>query len=168
MEILIFSILAVIAVVCSILVISQKSAVASALFLIATMVSLAILFLMLNASFLAAIQIIVYAGAIMVLFLFVIMLLNLRRDEFGPEKRKAQRFFAILFVFLLLIGIATIIEVGVFSFKSAKDVSEASVPAGVEPLAQLLFTKYLLPFELASILLLVAIVGAIVMAKRRL
>ena len=168
MEILIFSILAVVAVVCSILVISQKSAVASALFLIATMVSLAILFLMLNAPFLAAIQIIVYAGAIMVLFLFVIMLLNLRRDEFGPEKRKAQRFFAILFVFLLLIGIATIIEVGVFGFKSTEVVSEATAPAGVEPLAQLLFTKYLLPFELASILLLVAIVGAIVMAKRRL
>ena len=168
MEILIFSILAVVAVVCSILVISQKSAVASALFLIATMVSLAILFLMLNAPFLAAIQIIVYAGAIMVLFLFVIMLLNLRRDEFGPEKRKAQRFFAILFVFLLLIGMVTIIEMGVFGFKPAEVVSEATAPAGVEPLAQLLFTKYLLPFELASVLLLVAIVGAIVMAKRRL
>ncbi len=168
MEILIFSILAVVAVVCSILVISQKSAVASALFLIATMVSLAILFLTLNAPFLAAIQIIVYAGAIMVLFLFVIMLLNLRRDEFGPEKRKAQRFFAILFVFLLLIGIATVIEVGVLGLKSAEDVSETVAPAGVEPLAQLLFTKYLFPFELASVLLLVAIVGAVVMAKRRL
>ena len=168
MELLIFSILAVVTVVCSIMVISQKSPVASALFLIATMVSLAILFLMLDAAFLATIQIIVYAGAIMVLFLFVIMLLNLRRDEFGPEKRKAQRFFAILFVFLLLIGIVTVIEVGVFSFKPAEAVTEATTPAGVEPLAQLLFTKYLLPFELASILLLVAIVGAVVMAKRRL
>jgi len=132
------------------------------------MVSIAILFLLLNAAFLATIQIIVYAGAIMVLFIFVIMLLNLRRDEFGPERRKAQRFFAILFVFLLLIGIATVIEVGVFGFRSAETVSGATIPAGVEPLAQLLFTKYLLPFELASILLLVAIVGAIVMAKRRL
>ena len=168
MEILIFSILALIAVVCSVMVISQRSAVASALFLIATMVSLAILFLMLNAPFLAAIQIIVYAGAIMVLFLFVIMLLNLRRDEFGPEKRKAQRFFAILFVFLLLIGMVTIIEVGAFGLKSTEDVSEATIPAGVEPLAHLLFTKYLFPFELASVLLLIAIVGAIVMAKRRL
>ena len=168
MELLIFSILALVAVVCSILVISQRSPVASALFLIATMVSLAILFLMLNAAFLATIQIIVYAGAIMVLFLFVIMLLNLRRDEFGPEKRKAQRFFAILFGFLLLIGIATVIEVGVFGVKPAETVSEVTTPAGVEPLAQLLFTKYLLPFELASILLLVAIVGAVVMAKRRL
>jgi NADH-quinone oxidoreductase subunit J len=168
MEILIFAILAVIAVVCSILVISQRSAVGSALFLIATMLSIAILFLLLNAPFLAAIQIIVYAGAIMVLFIFVIMLLNLRRDEFGPERRKAQRFFAILFVFLLLIGLATIIQVGAFGFKSAEEVSDVTTPAGVEPLAQLLFTKYLFPFELASILLLVAIVGAVVMAKRRL
>jgi len=168
MELLIFSILGVVVIVCSILVISQKSPVASALFLIATMVSLAILFLMLNAPFLAAIQIIVYAGAIMVLFLFVIMLLNLRRDEFGPEKRKAQRFFAILFVFLFLIGMATIIEVGMFGLKSTGDLSEATVPAGVEPLARLLFTEYLFPFELASVLLLVAIVGAIVMAKRKL
>ena len=168
MEILIFAILAVIAVVCAIMVISQKSAVASALFLIATMLSIAILFLLLNAPFLAAIQIIVYAGAIMVLFIFVIMLLNLRRDEFGPERRKAQRFFAILFVFLLLIGLATIIQVGGFGLKSAEEVSDVTTPAGVEPLAQLLFTKYLLPFELASILLLVAIVGAVVMAKRRL
>jgi NADH-quinone oxidoreductase subunit J len=110
----------------------------------------------------------VYAGAIMVLFIFVIMLLNLRRDEFGPERRKAQRFFAILFVFLLLIGLATIIQVGAFGFKSAEEVSDVTTPAGVEPLAQLLFTKYLFPFELASILLLVAIVGAVVMAKRRL
>jgi NADH-quinone oxidoreductase subunit J len=168
MEILIFIILATVAVSCSIMVISQRSAVSSAIFLIATMITLALLFLLLNSPFLAAVQVIVYAGAIMVLFLFVIMLLNLRRDEFGPEKRKAQRFFGILFVFLLLIGIATIIEWGMSGSESAQTVSMYTAPAGVEPLAQLLFTKYLLPFELASILLLVAIIGAIVMAKRRL
>ena len=168
MEIVIFIILATVAVSCSIMVISQRSAVSSALFLIATMVTLALLFLMLNSPFLAAVQIIVYAGAIMVLFIFVIMLLNLRRDEFGPEKRRAQRFFAILFVFLLLIGIATVIELGVPDPGSAQEISEAATPAGVEPLARLLFTKYLFAFELASILLLVAIVGAVVMAKKRL
>jgi len=168
MEILIFTILALVALTCSILVISQKSAVSSALFLIATMVSIAILFLLLNAPFLAAIQVIVYAGAIMVLFIFVIMLLNLRRDEFGAEKRKAQRFFAILLVFLLLTGLATIIELGSLGLRSTGEISQPLAPAGPEPLAQLLFTKYLFPFELASILLLVAIVGAVVMAKRRL
>lgn len=168
MEIVIFIILASVAVSCSIMVISQRSAVSSAIFLIVTMVTLALLFLLLNSPFLAAVQVIIYAGAIMVLFLFVIMLLNLRRDEFGPEKRKAQRFFGILFVFLLLIGIATVIEWGMSGSEPVQTVSASTAPAGVEPLAQLLFTKYLLPFELASILLLVAIIGAIVMAKRRL
>lgn len=168
MELVIFIILALITVSCSVMVISQRSAVSSALFLIATMVTLAILFLMLNSPFLAAIQIIVYAGAIMVLFLFVIMLLNLRKDEFGQEKRRAQRFFGILFTFLLLIGIATIIELGFTGEQPTGEIAEAMAPAGVEPLAHTLYTKYLFPFELASILLLVAIVGAIVMAKRRL
>jgi NADH-quinone oxidoreductase subunit J len=168
MEYVIFSIMAIAATVCAILVISHRNPVASALFLIATMVSLAILFLALNAPFLAAIQIIVYAGAIMVLFLFVIMLLNLRRDELGPERRRAQRFFGILFGFLLLILIATAVEVGVSAFEHPVITAEKPAPAGVENLAEVLFTEYLFPFELASILLLVAIVGAIVMAKRKL
>ena len=168
MEIVVFSIMAIVATVCAILVISHRNPVASALFLIATMVSLAILFLALNAPFLAAIQIIVYAGAIMVLFLFVIMLLNLRRDEFGPERRRAQRFFGILFGFLLLILMATAVDVGLSGLERHEVEAESLVPAGVESLAEVLFTKYLFPFELASILLLVAIVGAVVMAKRRL
>ena len=168
MEFVIFVIMALVSVVCAIFVISHRNPVASALFLIATMVSLAILFLTLNAPFLAAIQIILYAGAIMVLFLFVIMLLNLRKDEFGPERRKAQRFFAILFGFLFLILIATAIDVGLSTLKHPGVPTERLAPAGVEPLAELLFTKYLFPFELASVLILVAIVGAIVMAKRKL
>lgn len=168
MEIVVFAITSVVATICAILVISHRNPVASALFLIATMVSLAILFLVLNAPFLALIQIIVYAGAIMVLFLFVIMLLNLRRDEFGPERKKAQRFFAILFGFLFLILIVTAIDVGLSTVGTPKVSTIKLAPAGVEPLAELLFTKYLFPFELASVLLLVAIVGAIVMAKRKL
>jgi NADH-quinone oxidoreductase subunit J len=168
MEIVVFSLMALVATVCAIFVISHRNPVVSALFLIATMVSLAILFLTLNAPFLAAIQIIVYAGAIMVLFLFVIMLLNLRRDEFGPERRRAQRFFAILFGFLFLILIATAIDVGLSTIGHSEVPAKEFAPAGVEPLAELLFTKYLFPFELASVLLLVAIVGAIVMAKRKL
>ena len=98
----------------------------------------------------------------------IALLLNLRKDEFGAERRKAQRFFAILLVFLLLTGLATIIELGTLGLTSTGEISQPSAPAGPEPLAQLLYTKYLFPFELASILLLVAIVGAVVMAKRRL
>jgi len=168
MEFVIFFIMALVSTICAILVISNRNPVVSALFLIATMVSLAILFLALNAPFLAVIQIIVYAGAIMVLFLFVIMLLNLRKDEFGPERRRAQRFFAIFFGFLFLILIATSINVGLSSLGHPEVSTTKLTPAGVEPLAELLFTKYLFPFELTSVLLLVAIVGAIVMAKRKL
>jgi NADH-quinone oxidoreductase subunit J len=167
-EILIFAIVALIAVICSFLVIVSRNPINSALSLIATMISLAILFLLLNAPFLATIQVIVYAGAIMVLFLFVIMLLNLSKDEFGLDRKRAQRLFAILFCFLLLIGITTVLSAGKFGSGTGESVSGIATPAGVEPLARLLFTKYLLPFELASVLLLVAIVGAIVMAKRRL
>jgi NADH-quinone oxidoreductase subunit J len=167
MEILIFAIVALIAVICSFMVIVSRNPINSALSLIATMIGIAILFLLLNAPFLATIQGIVYAGAIMVLFLFVIMLLNLSKDEFGLDRKRAQRLFAILFCFLLLIGITTVLSAGKFGSASSESAS-GMAPAGVEPLAQLLFTKYLLPFELASVLLLVAIVGAIVMAKRRL
>jgi NADH-quinone oxidoreductase subunit J len=168
MEIVVFAIISVVVTVCAIFVISHRNPVSSALFLIATMVSLAILFLTLNAPFLAAIQIIVYAGAIMVLFLFVIMLLNLRKDEFGPERKRAQRFFAILFGFLFLILIATAINVGLSTLGHPGTPTTKLAPAGVEMLAELLFTKYLFPFELASVLLLVAIVGAVVMAKKKL
>jgi NADH-quinone oxidoreductase subunit J len=168
MEFVIFFIMAIVSTVCAIFVISHRNPVSSALFLIATMVSLAILYLALNAPFLAVIQIIVYAGAIMVLFLFVIMLLNLRKDEFGPERRKAQRFFAILFSFLFLILVATAIDVGLSTVGQPEASTMKFAPAGVEMLAELLFTKYLFPFELASVLLLVAIVGAVVMAKRKL
>jgi NADH-quinone oxidoreductase subunit J len=168
MEFVIFFIMAIVATVCAIFVISHRNPVSSALFLIATMVSLAILFLTLNAPFLAAIQIIVYAGAVMVLFLFVIMLLNLRKDEFGPERKRAQRFFAILFGFLFLILIATTINVGLSTLGHPEAPTTKLAPAGVEMLAELLFTKYLFPFELASVLLLVAIVGAVVMAKKKL
>jgi NADH-quinone oxidoreductase subunit J len=168
MEIVVFAIISIVATVCAIFVISHRNPVSSALFLIATMVSLAILFLTLNAPFLAVIQIIVYAGAIMVLFLFVIMLLNLRKDEFGPERKRAQRFFAILFGFLFLILIATAINVGLSTLGHPEALTTKVAPAGVEMLAELLFTKYLFPFELASVLLLVAIVGAVVMAKKKL
>jgi NADH-quinone oxidoreductase subunit J len=168
MELVIFFIMAIVSPVCAIFVISHRNPVSSALFLIATMVSLAILFLTLNAPFLAVIQIIVYAGAIMVLFLFVIMLLNLRKDEFGPERKRAQRFFAIFFCFLFLILLATAINVGLSTIGQPETPATKLAPAGIEPLAELLFTQYLFPFELASVLLLVAIIGAIVMAKKRL
>jgi len=167
MELLAFFIVAVILVVASILVIMQRNPVFSALFLIAALCAQAILYLFLNATFLAVIQIIVYAGAIMVLFLFVIMLLNLRRDEFGPERRKAQRSFGILLAVLLLVELGLVIKIGL-SKTPSEQMSVNPDFGGVHLVGRYLFTDYLFPFELTSVLLLVAMVGAIVLAKRKL
>lgn len=167
MEFLIFLITAIVLVVTAVLVIVQRNPVASALFLIAALCAQAVLYLLLKAPFLAVIQIIVYAGAIMVLFLFVIMLLNLRRDEFGPERRKLQKFFGILFAVILFIEIGTLVKLSLTGLPSA---SKGLDPAfgDAHAVGKLLFTDYLFPFEVTSVLLLVAIVGAIVMAKRKL
>jgi NADH-quinone oxidoreductase subunit J len=165
MELAIFLILAIILVIASILVIAQRNPVASALFLILALVTQAFLYILLRATFLAIIQIIVYAGAIMVLFLFVIMLLNLRKDEFGREKKRAQRFFAILFGVLLLIEIGVAVKLSITGLPQT--------PVGLSPefgnaysIGKALFTDYLFPFEVTSVLLLVAMVGAIVLTKK--
>jgi NADH-quinone oxidoreductase subunit J len=140
------------------------------------MCSLAGLFVVLGAVFLAALQIIVYAGAIMVLFLFVIMLLNLRRDEFGPDTHMIQKYLG--FVLVLVIMIQGVIVVG-WAMKdysvTAPEISGGSLPvdsiaadySGATWVAQTLFNKYAYPFEVTSILLLAAIIGAVVIARKR-
>ena len=168
MELILFFVIAVISVVSAFLVVTQRNVFYSALFLILTLCGVAILYLLLNAPFLAAIQIIVYAGAIMVLFLFVIMLLNLKKDEFGRDRRRIQKSLGILFAILLLVEVAVAIKIGIsrsFLGDVASSLKEGF--GGPHLLGELLFTKYLLPFELTSILLLVAIIGAIVLAKKR-
>lgn len=165
MEMFFFIILGLIAVVSALAVILQRNPVYSALALIVTLGSIAALFILLKAFFLAFVQVIVYAGAIMVLFIFVIMLLNLRKDEFGPEKRKFQRLFALIFSVFFLIELFIIVRYGVF----VKPGEALSLPADFgspQALGRLLFTDYLLPFEIASILLLIAMVGAIFLARR--
>jgi len=165
MEMLFFIILGLIAVVSALTVILQRNPVYSALALIVTLGSIAALFILLKAFFLAFVQVIVYAGAIMVLFIFVIMLLNLRKDEFGPEKRKFQRLFALIFSAFFLIELFIIVRYAVF----VKPGEALSIPEDFgtpQALGRLLFTDYLLPFEIASILLLIAMVGAIFLARR--
>ena len=167
MELVFFLITAIVLLITAILVVVQRNPVASALFLIAALCAQAILYLLLKAPFLAVIQIIVYAGAIMVLFLFVIMLLNLRKDEFGPEKRKVQRFFGILFAVILFIEIGALVKLSITGLPQTSGITNSDF-GSVHQVGQLLFTDYLFPFEVTSVLLLVAIVGAIVMAKRKL
>lgn len=167
MTLAIFLILALVSILSSLLVITQKNSVISALYLIVTLGSQAVLYFLLGATFIGVLQIIVYAGAIMVLFLFVIMLLNLKRDEFGPDKKKGQRVLAFLFTLFLAIEILAALKIGF---------SDSRVPAGgvlnlasgsPTEVARSLFIDYLYPFEIVSILLLVAILGVVVLVKKR-
>ena len=167
LETALFVILAVFTVVTAVLVIVQRNPVTSAIFLILTFFSLAGIYLLLHAEFIAAVQVIVYAGAIMVLFLFVIMLLNLEK-----EKRLVARHRLMKGVGILL-GVALLLQVGVVFQRVLLEGAQGKFPpekvaalGNTQVVAQLLFTDYLLPFEITSVLLLVAIIGAIVLAKR--
>lgn len=160
---ILFAIMALVIVVTSIGVVAVRNPVRSALNLVANFFALAVLYLFLYAQFVAAVQIIVYAGAIMVLFLFTIMLLNLGSPadlaERGEIKRPLTWGLAVLFVIVLAGGV--FMRLGV-----AKPASEEI--GTVQSVGKFLFTDWVYPFELTSILLLIAIVGAIMMAKRRL
>jgi len=160
----IFFACALVTVVCALLVIVQKNPVSSVIFLIMAFFAQAILYVQLSALFVAVLQIIVYTGAILVLFLFVIMLLNLRRDEFGPDRWPLQRW--VVRVFGIVLGIEFIIVIA----RGVNELKVAATPStdfgSVENVAAVLFTDYVFAFELTSILLIVALVGAVVLAKR--
>ena len=180
MSLIIFFILAIIAVAAAVMVISTKSPVSSALFLVLVMCSLAGLFVLLGAIFLAAMQVIVYAGAIMVLFLFVIMLLNLRRDELGHDPHRIQKYLGYALVAILLIQGIVIVSWAMKDYSSGlKTIPEAAATGIIDStkvidyssayqVAQTLFTRYAYPFEITSILLLAAIIGAVVIARKKL
>jgi len=150
----------------AILTITRRNAVHSAISLIVSLLGVAGLYLLQNAEFLFAVQIVLYVGGIMVLFLFVIMLVNL--DQMAKE-RQFNRGWLIALVTVAAVGA----EIGYFfyrgqgSFKLAAVQPPPVVQGNTEALADVLFSQYLLPFEVASILLLVAIVGSVVMAKKR-
>jgi len=150
---------------CSLMVILHRSPVTSALFLVLAFCSLAGLYLLLQAEFLAMVQVIVYAGAIMVLFLFVIMYLNLKRDvEDGIP-------FALRRAAGWLLGALLLVEgVLVLSRRWAPGASAGPPPPAIgnsAAIGEVLYTRYLFPFELTSILLLVAMVGAVVIGRGR-
>ncbi|MFH2047893.1 MAG: NADH-quinone oxidoreductase subunit J [bacterium] len=166
---IIFIISAVVAVFGATMMISQRNPVASVLYMIVSLVAQAVLYLQLNALFMGAVLIIVYAGAILVLFLFVIMLLNLRGKELDDSvKEPISRITKYIISILFIIEMVFVIRSGfVSSGMDGGFVTTTTDSFGsVEAVAELLFTRYLYPFELTSILLLAAIVGAVVMAKK--
>jgi NADH-quinone oxidoreductase subunit J len=163
MDVILFLIFALIAVVCAINVVVQTHPISSALSLIGVMGSLAILYLLLGAEFIAAAQVIVYAGAIMVLFVFVIMLLNA-----GAESKKGRSFMVQLLGVPLLVSFLGLLAWYVQRmFPAGSGVKFGGFKDG-NPLAigRSLFTTYLLPFEITSVLVLIAILVAVVLARK--
>jgi len=157
---ILFFVFTAFALICGIMILVSRNPVNSAMFLVLTIASLAGLFMLLEAFFLAAIQILVYAGAVMVLFLFVIMLLDLKAEE----RRRIK-------IFGLASGVIAVSAIAAIFFKCLKatplDATRApNFQAGTIELGQKLFSQYLLPFEIVSILLLVAMVGVILLSKK--
>ena len=161
----IFYILAALTLVCGFLTVANpfsRNPVTSAMFLVLTMGALAGLFVLLHAFFIAAIQILVYAGAVMVLFLFVIMLLDLKEEE-----RRRFNKFGIGAGVIAVGGIAAILMKTVW-FSGVGANKTPAIEGGTVALGRELFTNYLLPFEIVSVLLLVAMVGVILLSRKEL
>lgn len=163
MDVILFLAFATVAVIAAVNLVVQTHPISSALSLIGVMGSLAVLYLLLGAEFLAVVQLVVYAGAIMVLFVFVIMLLNT-----GAEKQSSRSIIATVLGVPMLAGLLAVLAFmihratpkmtpvvfGAFTGGTARDIGRA------------LFTQYVLPFEVTSVLILIAIIGAVVLARK--
>lgn len=166
-QLILFIVLAAVAAVTSVMMITRKNAVISAVFLVLNFFSLAGLYLLLNAQFIAVVQVIVYAGAIMVLFLFVLMLLNTETEHKLFVDKRGLKFFAILVSVFVFVEVAFLIFKGAPS-RSLSPNEVASVNSGtIQTIGQQLYTNYIIPFEVAGFLLLAATIGAMVLAKKK-
>ena len=164
MEVAIFALFALLALASAVVVVAHSNPVYSTISLVVTLVSLAVFFVLLGAPFLAALQILIYTGAILVLFLFVIMLLNVAEEASHPEAgRKLQRWLAVggALVFGAMVGL------GVWTaYRGAEAVPLTEDFVSLKTLARGLFSEYLLPFEIVGLLLLVAVIAATVLARK--
>jgi NADH-quinone oxidoreductase subunit J len=161
MEWVVFVLVAVTAVGTALGLVIRPNPLHGALFLVANLFCVAVLYLMLRAEFLALAQVIVYAGAIMVLFIFAIMLLIPGRAEAEPDPLDRQRLLALPFAGVL--GVIIVWMVG----RAGTPGPGPAPDVGIRGLGRLLFTDYLFPFELTSVLLLAAMVGVLLLARRR-
>ena len=166
METVLFYLFAALAVAGALLVVIHKNPVSSAVSLVLTLFSTAVLFVLLSAHFIATIQILVYAGAIMVLFLFTVMFLNLKAGALNFDSKNMAFKGSLLLAGLFFVGYFAILAYS----RTFPEGSTAALPEGfgtVEGVGKTLFTDYLLPFELTSVLILAAIIGVVAIAKRR-
>ena len=165
---IVFWVFAPISVGSAVAMLFQRNAVHSALFLIVNFFTLAVFYLVLGAPFLFAVQIIVYAGAIMVLFLFVIMLLGVDREESLVERLRGQRPTAILLGLGLAAEVFVAVRASLGMARGPADFDQVVNEGGnAEALSRVLFRDYFLPFEVTSILLIVAAVATMVLAQQR-
>ena len=169
-ELLTFDVFAGLMIVSALAVICAQSPVYSLLSLLVTMCCMAALFVLLGAVFLAALQILIYAGAILVLFLFVIMLLNVDRQALARARQFTGRWLALGLAALFLAQFAWVLRAGHAHDVAPPVVGAPSIvqqPGTIAAVGRALFHDYLLPFELTSLLILAAIVGAVALAQRR-
>ncbi len=161
-EALVFYIFAALCIFGSIIVVTHKNPVASAISMVLTFFFTAVLFILLRAQFIAVIQVLVYAGAIIVLFLFTVMFLNIKEDAMQFDGRNIAKKVTFLFVIIAVAGF--------FGSKlivnSGQKAPEIENFGSVESVGRELFTEFLLPFELTSVLIIVAIIGVVTIAKR--
>ena len=167
LEVVLFFVFAIVAAISAVLMITRSNPVMSALFLVLNFASLAGLYLTLNAQFIAVTQIIVYAGAIMVLFLFVLMLLRPENEKKFLELNPKTKIFAMIIAFLVFIELAYMILFVHPSQNISKDVAKSVQAGTIESIGRELFTNYIVPFEAAGFLLLAAAIGALVLAKKK-
>jgi NADH-quinone oxidoreductase subunit J len=166
---LVFFAVAIVAVLSALGLVLRRNPIHAALFLVVNLGCVAVLYLLLNAEFLALAQVIIYAGAIMVLFVFAIMVLIPGKEETGPDPLRSQRLLA------LPLGAILLLEIGLILHSSALTGdrpagSPGALPVGaggIQSVGRLLLGDYLFPFEVTSVLLLAALVGVLALAKRR-
>lgn len=163
-------ILSAIVLLSAVAVVALRNPIHSALNLVVAMLGLAGIYAMLGAHFLAAVQVILYAGAVVVLILFVLMLLNLKVEQASPRDLVIQGLAVVSGVSFLAVAIPSVAQ-RFGSFPSARDVFVAArgpeVEGTVKNIGALLYDEYLLPFEVASVLIMAALVGAVLLGKRR-
>lgn len=170
-EVIVFAVVAAVAVGAGMALVLTKNAVHSALFLVGVQLALAVMFLLQGAFLVAVLQIMVYAGAIMVLFVFVVMLLGVDRKDTLVEPLKLQRPFALGLGLLVAVEGAYLLltqHVHVAAAAPTGQLAQTPHESNVTAVARVLFTSWALPFEATSVLLIVAVVGVMVLARRQL